>query len=126
MSPIYAGQSLYINLIEGPKPHLWFMLTDPSGDSPSVVSVMVRTAKSKTDPTLILDVGAHPFITQPTCVDYSTAKLVSISIFEEGISNDVIEVREDMSPELLEIVQQSLLASPRTKNYVIDYCRDKF
>ncbi len=126
MSPIYAGQSLYINLIEGPKPHLWFVLTDPSGNPPKVVSVMLRTAKSYTDPTLILNIGDHPFMSRPTCVDYSTAKLVSILILEEGISNALIEEYDDMSPNLLEVVQKSLLASPRTPNYIIDYCRDKF
>ena len=59
MEIIRAGRSL---LLSDPKPHLWFVLTDPERKNDRVVAVMISTVKHYSDPTLILEVGDHPFI----------------------------------------------------------------
>lgn len=126
MTPINAGQSLYISYINGPNPHLWFVMTDPDGTPSKVAAVMVRTATEYTDPTLVLEPVEHSFIDRDTCVDFASTELYDVSLLERGIETGVIQVLDDASDELLAKIRVSLFESENVKQYILDYCSDKF
>ena len=124
MNVIQAGCTLHI--VEPPKPHLWIVLTDPVGDPQSVVTVMLVTSKSYTDPTVILRPGDHSFITVDTSVHYSTARHRRVTRITAAIARKRCDLRESLSRELLEYVQRGLLASPFTVNTFRDHCLPLF
>ncbi len=128
MEIIHAGRTLLLLLHEIPqsKPHLWFVLTDPTEKLPEVVAVMVRTLRSFTDKTVILDVGDHPFIKHPSSVHYSTATFFRVDAIQHAIQCRQCYLREDMAEGLLQRVRQGLLDSPRTVNVVREHCRELF
>ena len=128
MEIIRAGRTLLLLLHKIPqsKPHLWFVLTDPTEKLPEVVAVMVRTLRSFTDKTVILDVGDHPFIRRPSSVQYSSAEFFRINAIQHSILRRHCYLREDMSPDLLQQVRQGLFNSHFTVNAIRDYCREFF
>ena len=128
MEIIRAGRTLLLLLHKIPqsKPHLWFVLTDPTEKLPEVVAVMVRTLRSFTDKTVILDVCDHPFIKHPSSVHYSTATFFRVDAIQRAIQCRQCHLKEDMSEGLLQRVRQGLFDSHFTVNAIRDYCREFF
>ena len=126
MNIIRAGSALL--LAEPPlfKPHLWFVLTDPQGQPPRIVAVMLRTVARFTDPTLVLKPAEHPFIRHDSSVHYSTARWFTVSALLAAMKTGKCHLKEDMAEELVHRVRQSLLESPFTVNALRDQCRDLF
>lgn len=69
MEIVRAGRAILFRESAHAKPHLWFILTDPDGNPPRVVAVMLRTAQRFTDETVVLHSGAasvvHPRLHSP-------------------------------------------------------------
>ncbi len=126
MDIVNAGRTLYLSEFPGAEPHLWLVLTDPAGTPESVVMVMLRSAKEYTDPTLILDVGDHPFIKHPTSVHYSTAQRFSVSQISNALQKGECTLERDMSPNLLGRARKGLLLSPYTVNALRNQCESIF
>lgn len=126
MNVIRAGSSLL--LAEPPlfKPHLWFVLTDPQGQPPRVVAVMLRTVTRFTDPTVVLKPGDHPFVRHDSAVHYSTARWLSVEAIMAAMKVGKCHLKEDVSRKLLRRVRQGLLDSPFTVNALRDQCKDLF
>lgn len=122
MDFIRAGRSLLLSEPPLYEPHLWFVLTDPN-HAGKVVAVMMRSAKAYTDPTLVLDVGDHPFIRHASAVHYSTAQLLSVSEIRAALKSGRCHPKEDMTRELLKRVRAGLIVSPRTVRVLSNYCR---
>jgi hypothetical protein len=108
------------------KPHLWFVLTDPSGNPPSVVAVMMRTVTRFTDSTVILQPGDHPFIKHDLAIQYSNAQRFNVERLTRAMHSGRCHLRDTMSPELLDRVRRGLLESLYTVHAVRDYCKSKF
>lgn len=106
--------------------HLWFVLTDPDPETKKVVTVMLVTARSYTDKTVVLQPGVHPFVVVDSNVNYSSANLVPLSRLNSRVASGKAVLYSDMSPDLLRKVRKGLLASTRTPNYVKDYCKGIF
>lgn len=127
MDLIRAGRTIYLK--PGPhdgshaKPHLWLVVTDPDSAG-RIVAVMLRTETSFTDPTLVLDVGDHPFVHHRSSVHYSTAQWYSLGRIQALIRSGQCTLREDMSADLLERVQSALLTSPFTVEAVKRHCQE--
>ncbi len=126
MDIICACRTFLLHESQESKPHLWLVLTDPVGRPPEIVAVMVRTATSFTDKTVILNVGDHPFIRHPSSVHYSTAAFFRVDAIQRAIQRGQCYLQEDLSADLLEQVRQGLLTSHFTVNAVRDYCRECF
>jgi hypothetical protein len=124
---ITAGRAF---LVSGPHfnaaPHLWFVLTDPSLTDERLVAVMVVTARSHTDATVLLQVGDHPFIRHDSNVDYGGAILVHVSKFERAMASGRCHLQPDMDRALLDRVRKGLLNSSRTVHWLIEHCRPLF
>lgn len=108
------------------KPHLWFILTDPEGDPPSVVAVMVRTHVRFTDPTVVLNVTDHPFVKHESSVHYSSARFFSVARIQRALATGRAHLREDMSEALFARVRAGLLESPFTVHAIKAYCTQRF
>ena len=99
-----------------PKPHLYFVLSELTSSN-EVVAVMLVTARSYTDPTLELDVGAHPFIERKSAVTYSTA-----NFYRERALLHHGTLKSDMTDSLLKEVRLGLLRSPYTVRRIRGIC----
>lgn len=106
--------------------HLWFVLTDPDAITKKVVIVMLVTARPHTDKTVVLPPGAHPFIAHESNVNYGSADFVPLSRITARLASGAAKLQPDMSPKLLKKVRRGLLYSPRTPNYIKDYCKQIF
>jgi hypothetical protein len=106
--------------------HLWFVLTDPDPDRGWMVLVMLVTVKPRTDRTLHLDMGDHPFIRHASAVDFGTATYAPASKLQAALSSGRTTLEADMSADLLARVRAGLLTSARTPNEIADDCRAKF
>lgn len=126
MDLVRSGRALLLRESPGAKPHLWFVLTEPEGDPPQVVVVMLRTKQRFTDPTLILAPGDHPFVRHESSVHYSTAKWLSVASLGDAFRTGHCSLQSDMSADLLLRVRQALLRSPFTVNVVREHCRGCF
>lgn len=126
MEIVKAGRSFYLRPPLSPGPHLWFVLTDPDESNGEVVVVMLVTKKAHTDETCELEPGDHEFIAHRSAISYSTARRVSAVRIARGLSEGIVELREDMSAQLLERARAGLLASPYTVRAMKDHCRSKF
>lgn len=126
MDSLCTGRSILLRAPQDTKPHLWFVLTDPDGTPPRVVAVMLRTVRSYTDPTVILQPGDHPFVSHPSAVHYSSACWFPLHRLARAIAVGECHLKADMSPALLRRVRDGLLASPFTVEVLKQFCRERF
>ena len=77
------------------------VLTDPDPVTKKLVMVMVVSAQKFTDPTVLLEVGDHPFIRHRSHVEYKTAKPFPLSNLTAALGGGGMSIKEDMTPELL-------------------------
>ena len=123
MNVIRAGSTLYLQDPDNPHPHLWLVLTDPTGDPEWVLTVMFTTHKSYTDDTLILKPGDHPFVKHPTSVHYSTAECRQVQRILKQMRTGRCHLRESLSPSLLRQAQRGFLRSPRSVRGLVEKCK---
>ena len=119
-----CGDAVLIPAPGGPSiPHLWFLITEPDAVSFQCVMVNVTTLRSHCDRTLVLQRGEHPFIRHPSVISFADARIVDARHIEAGIEAGTMERREPCPPQLLHLIQDAALASPRTPNKVVALCR---
>jgi len=123
---IHSGQAFLFRGRDEIKPHLWFVLTDPDGDPPRVLAVMLQSVKRHTEKTRILNCGDHPFVRHPSAIMYGTVRPFTVGKLEEAIGTGSAHWKEDMSPSLLASVREGLLQSHHTPNGILEECRKRF
>lgn len=111
MSAIGAGSAILLSEPPLHNPHLWFVLTDPYGDPPKLIAVMMRTRTKFTDDTVVLVSGEHPFVRHDSAVHYSTAQIFSVKSLMKAMRDGRCHVRESVEVALLGRLQQGLLTS---------------
>ena len=87
---------------------------------------MLRTVRSYTDPTVILQPGDHPFVSHPSAVHYSSACWFPMHRLARAIAVGECHLKADMSPALLRRVRDGLLASPFPVEVLKQFCRERF
>jgi hypothetical protein len=120
-----AGDSLLL-----PKPgqtvaHLWVLLTDPDAATDEVLMVNLTTQRPHSDTTVVLKPGDHPFVTHPTVVNFSDARLVKATVMQDYLSRGVYMRQAALSSAVLQRLQAGLLASPFTPNKFKDCFRQR-
>ena len=119
---VFQSRRTFLGSLSGSGSHLWLVLTDPD-DVGHVIAVMAVSSKSHTDKTLSLVVGDHPWIRRETNIDYGAARSFPVAKLLAANERGQLTLEADMSPDLLERVQQGLLASSRTIHAVKDEFR---
>jgi len=87
---------------------------------------MLVTAHFYTNKTVVLNTGAHSFITRESNINYGSADFIPLSRLNSRLASGNAVLHEDMSPALLRRVRDGLLASSRIRNDLKDYCRELF
>lgn len=82
--------------------HLWIVISLPQHDPEHVVIVNLTTYTREKDPTCLLDVGDHPWITHATCVQYQDAKVVAESKLDSLVQGGQLKPWPPASDELVE------------------------
>lgn len=112
-------------------PHLFVLLTEPSGKPLGSVVVNLTSYKSdfESDTTVVLEEG-HSFIKKKTVVNYRQAHFIDVTQLEAKLKDpdDQASLHKEQicSQEFLEKLQQGLLKSPNTNPKLVAYCKDKF
>ncbi|HET7233998.1 MAG TPA: hypothetical protein VFJ16_28560 [Longimicrobium sp.] len=120
---VYAGRTfMYPN---GGIPHLWIVVTEPSGTPAEVVIVSLSSEKAGKDATVKLGPGDHPFIRKPTVVFYPDTRLMPVQSIINEVQNAQATFHADCSEDLLDRVRQGLLASPATPRRLKAYVRER-
>ena len=114
---VQKRNAVFASIPQGCKKHLFVVMTDPYGVPLLIILVNLCTykaGKSYVDGTTILDVGAHPFITRTSYVDYEYARKIKVEVMERRVLEGYAEWREDVSEDVFNSILQGLLTSPRT------------
>jgi hypothetical protein len=132
MGTIRAGETVRLyaaRVAKAPsltKPHLWLILTDPYGQPPRVVAVMVVTKTIFTDDTVVLNQNDHPYFDRDSAVDFGSARLFDIAYILKSVVLGAGSFARPMSKELLRRVQDGLLKSPHAVPAIARFCRDRW
>ena len=116
-----AGATLLVP--SGPQgQHLFVVLNDPQafegyGNVVCVVMVPLDSVKSGVhhDATCALTKGEHPFVTRPTFVNFSYARIEQARHLEEMVTNRQFRANARIGNLLLARIKKGLLDSPFTK-----------
>jgi len=113
-----AGQTILL-----PKPgqetmHLWVVVVAPDPASHETVIVNLTTQRPHSDNTVVLQLGAHPFVLHPTVVVFADARIVDAKPLMALMKAGTFQAHQDCSPVLLLRIQQGLLASAHTPQKV--------
>lgn len=119
---LYAGRTLFLQ----PQGHLWIVLTEPSGEPPEVLLTNFTTYRPHSDPTLVLNPGAHPFIERPTSLSYADAKLARVETLEQLVQAGAGRFHGDCGESLLASIREGLLRSSRTPRWLKAYGEVRF
>ena len=116
-----AGATLLVP--SGPQgQHLFVVLNDPQafegyGNVVCVVMVPLDSVKSGVhhDATCAFTIGEHPFVTRPTFVNFSYARIEQARHLEEMVASGQFRANARIDNLLLARIKQGLLDSPFTK-----------
>lgn len=106
-------------------PHLWVVLTEASRPTGEVVIVNLTSKKAFSDTTVVLDRGDHPFISHPTVVNYSDARLTTVDKLEQAVGIG-FDRKADVDDDILDMIQKGIYSSDRTPNKIKEYCQGHF
>ncbi len=95
--------------------HLWIVLSDPSKDSDEVLIVNITNLKRPSDPSCKLEIGDHPWLIKPSCVNYGDPKVVSHAWLQRLLDKGLLGTRDPLTPDLLERVLNGASNSTRMK-----------
>lgn len=83
MGLFQAGDTFLIDDPNGPKQHLHIVLSCPTGTPPTILAVPLNTLTHKTDRTVVLNPGDHPFVGRPTAVSFDLLAVLSTDLLAE-------------------------------------------
>jgi hypothetical protein len=113
---VYAGRTFTFAHRAGGIPHLWIVVTEPSGAPPGVAIVGLSSEAPGKDMTVRLRVGNHPFIRKPTVVFYPDAHIKPVEEITNAVRNALATFDDDCSEDLLEKFGRGFLTPRRLRN----------
>lgn len=122
---VYAGRTFMRANAPGQTPHLWIVLTEPSGDPATVAVVNLTSEAPDKDTTVRLSRGDHAFIRKPTVVFYAMGDILKVSDIEADVQAARATFHDDCSEDLLETVRQGALDSTFTRRRLKAYLKDR-
>ena len=122
-----CGETLLFSILGSNQiPHLWVIVTEPNPDDWLCVIVSVTTLRNNCDQTVTLRRGDHPFVTHDSAISYTDAMIVDVRSLDAEVAAGRASSNSACSADLLELVQNGLLASPFTPKKVAFFCRHKW
>ena len=115
------GECLLIPLPNPENLHLFVILTEQERFTGNCIVVNIETRQRKSDTTLVLHSGDHPFITHESVVRYKSAHVVSAEKLIELVNLKRAFPKEPCLDSLLDKICAGLLKSPYTPNDVKEF-----
>jgi hypothetical protein len=120
-----AGARDTLFIPSGKTPHLFFVLNNPCKDNKHLlVNVSRVQSMPNHDPTCILNVGDHPFITEPSVVLYGFAYTVDAASLAANIQSGTYPAAAQITAAVHKRICDGVIASPRTQLRFKHYWRD--
>lgn len=107
---------------ENPIPHLWAVITEPESDRRCVI-ISITTLRNNVDQTVILQPGEHPFIRKPSAVYYQRALIADAGQIDAAVRRGQAALHAKFSQHTIRVIQEGVMASPYTPDFVIVFCR---
>lgn len=99
------------------KAHLHIVIAEPNQQG-ELVLVSVTTRRAKSDTMVCLDVGDHPFITQPSVITYAYSKILTVTKLAAMIASGDATPKEKASEQLVARAQRGMLETDRAPREV--------
>jgi hypothetical protein len=129
MSSFQAGDTfLIITDPNDTKMHLHIVICGPAGNPPTILAVQLNTWTSLADPTVILEVGDHSFVTRKTFVNYgrmSELQVDPLLKLEALRSEAYFQRHARCNTDLLERIVQGALQSDRTPGGMVKALKNR-
>jgi len=109
-----------------PNPHLWIVLTEPQPPDHQVVIVNITENKQRSDTTVVLHPGDHPFIRKESVVRYGDALIVDARLLDECVKGRKARLGGPCSADLLNRIQVGVSASIFTHKKIAAFCTGRF
>jgi hypothetical protein len=106
-----------------PNLHFWIVLTEPQPPEFQCVIVNVTRQQQKSDNTVVLRSGDHPFITRDTVIRYSDALIVDARVLDGFLKTRAAKPRDPCSPELLKRILGGAIASAFSPKKIVEFCK---
>ena len=90
-----VGDSFVLNDLEGPHLHI-IVAQEGSLDEDRVMMVYLSSTKSHQDPTTIINIGEHPFVTKQSWVRYQNIKVVQRLTLTDKIATSYGKVSDSL------------------------------
>ena len=117
-----AGDCIHIEMNKDGKiiGHLFVILFDGETYTSNTIIVPIDTYSSeKQDKTVLLQIGDHEFITHRSFVNYSFAKVTSLTYINKLIEDRKAKSKVSVSREILIRIREGVRKSKRTPNEVL-------
>lgn len=79
-----------------------------------MIIVSLTSKKPHSDTTVVLSPNNHRFIKHDTVISYADARIVHSQYIKQRIQERDFEPRDGFSDDVIRVIQQGLLDSPRT------------
>lgn len=107
------------------QPHLFILMTVPSGPAQQVLMVPVSTRTRRSDTTCVINAGDHDFFQHESVVEYRYARIEPAERLVRGVSSGEFVEREAVSQQLFDRVRtgffKSRFVKPFARNFLDDY-----
>lgn len=115
------GDAYLISFPGNPNAHLFVVITEIESTTGNFVMVGIESINKRSDLTVILKPGDHPFIKHESAITYRMASIRSLSWLEGFTNRKLASRKEPFTEEIIERVCKGFLRSPQTPNDVKDF-----
>jgi hypothetical protein len=106
-----------------PNPHLWIVLTEPHAPDFQCVIVNLTRQQPRSDNTVVLRPGDHPFISKDSVIRYGDALIVDGRDLDGFLKRHKAKGHDPCSPNLVKRILDGAIASPFTSKKIADFCK---
>jgi hypothetical protein len=123
--PDLAGVNplVQVDASAAPNPHLWIVLTEPQAPDFQCVIVNLTRQQPRSDNTVVVRPGDHPYVTKDSVIRYGDALIVDGRDLDGILKKHAAKSLDRCSSDLLKRIQDGAIASSFTPKKVSDFCR---
>ena len=122
---VHCGDTFLINYPNHPNEHLFVIITQIDSKTGLFVVVSIETASNKrSENTVFLLPGDHPFIRHRSSVAYRMATTMDVARLAQMVACGQAIPREHMNIEIVKRITDGLLSSKSTPNHIKEYFRE--
>jgi hypothetical protein len=123
--PDLAGvnPSVQVDASAAPNLHLWIVLTEPQAPDFQCVIVNLTRQQPRSDNTVVLRPGDHPYITKDSVIRYGDTLIVDARDLDGFLKKHMAKGHDRCPADLLKRILDGAIASPFTPKKIADFCK---